>query len=87
MDALRSHEQATRLDASQQRMRRVTGRLLELMLDRAEEGSDPNLTRDVVFERLNEVKDDLPAAQAALDAEMEFHAGPIHDQWGWGGRA
>jgi hypothetical protein len=72
-----------RFTGEEQKLHRVTGRLLELMLDRADSGVDPALTRDVVFERLISVKDSLPDAQAALDVELELHPEPIADQWGW----
>lgn len=71
----------------QQKLHRITGRLMELLLDRADSGKDPALTRDVVFERLISVKDSLPDAQAALDQELELHPERIDDQWGWDTRA
>lgn len=70
------------LTGEEQRLRRVTGRLLELQLDRVDWGKDPALTREVVFERLVSVKDSLADAQAALDVELLLHPEHIADQWG-----
>lgn len=68
-----------------QKLRRTTGRLLDLMLDRIDEGSDPTFTREMAFEQVTAVKDDLPSALAALDNEIALHGGHIDaDQWGWG---
>lgn len=77
------HLQAAPLSGEQQKYRRTMGRLVDLMIDRAEQGSDPSFTREVAFERIAAVKDDLLGATALLDREIEMHPEPIVDQWGW----
>ena len=70
------------LSPEEQRQRRTIGRLLDLMIDRAENSNDPAFTLEVVFERIASVKDDFVEAQALLDREIELHPEPIVDQWG-----
>lgn len=69
--------------AETQRLHRAQGRLLDLMLERVETQASPDFTREVVFERINSVKDDLPSCLALLDYEISLHPEPIHDQWGF----
>jgi len=70
------------LTPEEQRQRRTIGRLMDLMVDRAEKSEDPSFTLEVVFERIASVKDNFIEAQALLDREIELHPEPIEDQWG-----